>query len=289
MIAAGEERCGSDAIGAAFSAARAEERCALITYLTLGYPSPGASLELIPALQAGGADIIELGVPFSDPVADGPTIQRAAHVALQAGTTPRECLDIVARLRQSEVTVPVVLMGYYNPIHTYGPSEYARDCAGAGVAGLIVPDLPPEEAVLFSRACQRQGLALVFLVAPTSGEERIRRIASATQGFLYVVSRLGTTGMEQGPSVGVAAQLALVRSYAKTPVAIGFGVSRPEQVRALAHQVDGVIVGSAVVERAREGADALRSYVASLCSGLSHQAAAHPTAFGTGGAHAQDS
>lgn len=270
MITADDDQRGSCAIDAAFGAARAEGRCALITYLTLGYPSPAASLKLVPALQAGGADIIELGVPFSDPVADGPTIQRAADAALQAGMTPRGCLDLVVRLCQSEVTVPLVLMGYYNPIYSYGLSEYARDCADAGVAGLIVPDLPPEEALPFQQACQREGLALVFLVAPTSGEERIRRIASATQGFLYVVSRLGTTGEGHGPGPGLAAQLALVRRHAKTPVAVGFGVSRPEHVRALAHQVDGIIVGSAVVERAREGADVLRTYVASLCGALSH-------------------
>jgi len=259
---------GIKAISAAFALARAQGRAALITYLTLGYPSPDDSLELVSALQAGGADLIELGVPFSDPLADGPIIQRASHAALQAGMTPRGCLEIVPRLRQAGVTVPLLLMGYYNPIHAYGLGAYARDCAHAGVDGLIVPDLPPEEATPLREACQSEGLALVFLVAPTSGGGRIAQIAAATQGFLYLVSRLGTTGTGQGPGEELARQLALVRAHARTPVAVGFGLSRPEQVRQLAPQVDGLIVGSAVVERAAEGAAALRDYVQSLRAAL---------------------
>lgn len=251
-------------ISAAFERARAEGRTALITYLTLGYPSPAASLELVPALQAGGADLIELGVPFSDPVADGPTIQQASHAALGAGVTPRLCLELAATLRQRGVTPPLVLMGYYNPIYTYGLQAYAQDCAAAGVDGLIVPDLPPEEADPLREACQREELALIFLVSPTTGPQRVARIAAATQGFLYVVSRLGTTGAGHGPGEELSSRLAIVRHHARTPVAVGFGISRPEQVRALASLADGVIVGSGVVERATEGADVLRSYVSSL-------------------------
>jgi len=259
---------GAKAISAAFARTRAQGRAALITYLTLGYPTPDDSPGLVSALQAGGADLIELGVPFSDPLADGPIIQRASHQALQAGMTPRGCLEIVPRLRQAGVTVPLLLMGYYNPIHAYGLEAYVRDCALAGVDGLIVPDLPPEEATPLREACQREGLALVFLVAPTSGEGRIAQIAAATQGFLYLVSRLGTTGTGQGPGVELTKQLALVRAHARTPVAVGFGLSRPEQVRQLGPQVDGLIVGSAVVERAAEGAAALRDYVHSLRAAL---------------------
>lgn len=264
---------GVKAISEAFARARAQGRAALITYLTLGYPSPADSLELVNALQVGGADLIELGVPFSDPLADGPIIQRASHVALQAGMTPRGCLELVPRLRGAGVTVPLLLMGYYNPIHAYGLEAYVRDCALAGVDGLIVPDLPPEEAGPLRAACsprsgRGRGLALVFLVAPTSGEGRIAQIAAATQGFLYLVSRLGTTGTGQGPGEELAGQLALVRAHARTPVAVGFGLSRPDQMRQLAPQVDGLIVGSAVVERAAEGAAALRDYVRSLRAAL---------------------
>ena len=264
---AGDYR-GVSAIQAAFEMARSEDRPALITYLTLGYPTPADSLELVPALQAGGADIIELGVPFSDPVADGPTIQRASHAALQAGVTPRLCLELAAGLRENGVSAPFVFMGYYNPIYSYGLAAYVRDCVTAGVNGLIVPDLPPEEAGPLAAACQNHGLALIFLVAPNTGEERIAEIADITQGFLYVVSRLGTTGVASSPGGELDAQLALVRKYAKTPIAVGFGISRPEQVHVLASQVDGIIVGSGIVERAPMGADVLREYVSSLRGAL---------------------
>ena len=264
------DRSGLSAIAAAFGEAHAQARCALIPYLTLGYPSFGDSLELIPALQKGGADIIELGVPFSDPVADGPIIQRASQVALEAGMTPGRCLELVARLRKGGITVPLILMGYYNPIHSYGLEGYAGDCADAGVDGLIVPDLPPEEAGPLQKACQGHGLALVFLVAPTTGESRIAKIAAATQGFLYVVSRLGTTGVGRSPGQQLSARLDVVRRHAKTPVAVGFGISRAGQVHALASQVDGVIVGSAVVKRAQDGAGALLEYLSMLRAATAH-------------------
>jgi tryptophan synthase alpha chain len=255
---------GSAAIGAALARARAAGRCALITYLTLGYPSLEDTLRLVLALQAGGADLIELGVPFSDPVADGPAIQRASLTALQHGVTPEGCLKLTARLRESGVSVPLLLMGYYNPIHHYGVERYARACVAAGADGLIVPDLPPEEAQPLREACLACGLAMVFLVAPTSGESRIAQIAAASTGFLYVISRLGTTGAGLGPDPELADRLALVRRHAHTPVAVGFGISRPEDARALAAHADGIIVGSAVVERAPQGPDAICAYVASL-------------------------
>jgi tryptophan synthase alpha chain len=259
---------GSAAIGAAFDRARGAGRCALITYLTLGYPSPEDTLRLVPALQAGGADLIELGVPFSDPVADGPAIQRASLMALQQGVTPQGCLELTARLRESGVSVPLLLMGYYNPIHHYGVERYAQACVAAGADGLIVPDLPPEEAQPLREACLSRGLALVFLVAPTTGEARIARIAQASTGFLYVISRLGTTGAGQGPGPELADRLALVRRHARTPVAVGFGISRPEDARTLAAHTDGIIVGSAIVERATQGPDALQAYVGALRAAL---------------------
>lgn len=259
---------GAAAIAAAFEGARQEGRAALITYLTAGYPTPDDTMALVPALQAGGADLIELGVPFSDPVADGPTIQRASQRALEAGMTPAKCLALVEALRAAEVTAPIVLMGYYNPILSFGPEAYAARCAQAGVDGLIVPDLPPEEARPLGDACAAQGLALIFLVAPTSNAERLALVAAETSGFLYVVSRLGTTGGSHDPDEALAGQLAAVRRVARTPVAVGFGVSRPEAVQRLAQLADGVIVGSAIVERAPQGAEAVRAFVAQLRGAL---------------------
>lgn len=255
---------GTAAIAQAFRLAGTEGRSALITYLTAGWPNPAATHDLVMALQEGGADIIELGVPFSDPVADGPTIQRASHTALQAGITPRSCLEAVARLRADDLSVPVLLMGYVNPMIAYGLREWVADCAEAGVDGLIVPDLPPEEALPLRAACDRRGLALVFLVAPTTPPARVARIAAETRGFLYLVSRLGTTGTGLMVDESLRRQLETARQQARTPVAVGFGIARPEQVRALAPLADGIIVGSAVVDKAVEGAVALRDYVASL-------------------------
>lgn len=260
---------GVRAVADAFHRAKAESRTALITYLTMGYPTRDAALELVPALEAGGADIIELGVPFSDPVADGPTIQRASYHALQAGMTPALCLEQVARLRQAGVQVPLLLMGYYNPIYHYGPQEYVQDCRRAGADGLIVPDLPPEEADGLEEACRREGLAMVFLVAPTTGEERLREIAGRSTGFLYVVSRLGTTGADKRfDTAELGRRLELVRRLSPVPVAVGFGVSTAGQARALAGLADGVIVGSAVVERAVQGPAALREFTAGLRAAL---------------------
>jgi tryptophan synthase alpha chain len=261
-------RTGIQAVAHAFEQAHLQSRAALITYLTIGYPTPEATPGLVHALQAGGADLIELGVPHSDPVADGPAIQRASQVALQAGVTPRSCLEQVQTLRRAGVTVPLLLMGYYNPILNYGLAEYARDCHEAGVDGLIVPDLPLEEADALAAACAQHGLALVYLVAPTTSEARLARLAAATSGFLYVVSRLGTTGTGRAPTQDLDAHLALARRYARTPIAVGFGISQPDQVRALRDKADGIIVGSALVERAVQGPQALQELVASLKAAL---------------------
>ncbi|MHB1293913.1 MAG: tryptophan synthase subunit alpha [Anaerolineae bacterium] len=262
------EQCngsGAAAIESAFAAARAEGRGALIAYLTAGYPAPDETVGLLRALVAGGADIIELGVPFSDPVADGPAIQRAGQVALRAGITPAGCLELVRRAREEGVRVPLLLMGYYNPILSYGLESYARDAAAAGAQGLIVPDLPWEESAPLGAACRQVGLALVQLVAPTSSEARVARLAAAGEGFLYVVSRMGITGAKGvGPLEALRAQMAVVRRHAHTPVALGFGIAGPEQVRALCGLADGLIVGSAVVERAAEGPAALEGFVRTL-------------------------
>lgn len=255
---------GATAIQRAFAAARDEGRSALIPYIPVGYPSPAATRELVPALQAGGADLIELGVPFSDPVADGPTIQRATYAALQAGVTPATCLEMAGELRARGVTVPLVLMGYYNPILRYGPERYAADCHRLGVDGLIVPDLPLEEAGPLRHACQAEGLGLIQLVAPTSDEARIAQLAAATSGFLYVVSRLGITGAGLAPGAELGQRMDMIQRHARTPIAVGFGISAPEHVRTIAPYTDGVIVGSAVVEHAPQGTQALRGFVAAL-------------------------
>ncbi|MEA3406920.1 MAG: tryptophan synthase subunit alpha [Chloroflexota bacterium] len=272
MMTTIREARGVQALAYSFERAQEQGHCAFIPYIPLGYPTPADTLELIPALQAGGADIIELGVPFSDPVADGPTIQEASQVALRAGMTPATCLDLVAGLRQEgRVSVPLLLMGYYNPIHSYGMEEYVRDCAQAGVDGFIVPDLPPEEAGPLQEACQEKGMALVFLVAPTTQAERIATIADTTRGFLYVVSRLGITGTERSPETSLISRLDQIRPYAKTPIVVGFGISAPEQARGLAPYVDGVVVGSAIVRRATEGAGAVRDFVASFRPALAKE------------------
>ena len=259
---------GVAAIAAAFSEARQQGRAALITYLMAGYPTPAATAELVAALQAGGADLLELGVPFSDPVADGPVIQRAGQLALEAGMTPPRCLQQVAALRETGTSLPIVLMGYYNPILSYGLAAYARACRQAGIDGLIVPDLPLEEADELRAACEQQDLACIQLVAPTSDETRVAQLARATTGFLYVVSRMGTTGAGRSPEEDIERRLAVIRRHAHTPVAVGFGISRPEQALALAPLVDGIVVGSAIVERAAKGAGALQALVGDLSMAL---------------------
>jgi tryptophan synthase alpha chain len=259
---------GVAAIEGAFGRAAQEGRAALVAYLTAGYPTPEATPGLVAALQAGGADLIELGVPFSDPVADGPAIQRASQRALEAGMTPEGCMALAAALRADGIAAPLVLMGYYNPILSYGVGAYAARCAEAGVDGLIVPDLPPEEAGPLREACMARGLALVYLVAPTSSPERLAHIAAETSGFLYVVSRLGTTGEGHDPGEALARQLEAARRVARTPVAVGFGIARAETARALGQLADGVIVGSAIVERAPQGPEAVRAFVGELRAAL---------------------
>jgi len=258
------EQRGELAIAEAFAQAREEHRCALITYLTLGYPTSEDSISLVLALEAGGADIIELGVPFSDPVADGPSIQRASQTALMNGITPSGCFDLVAELRRSGLRVPVILMGSYNPIYRYGVVEYAQTCVEAGVDGLIVPDLPPEESSSLSDACEAQGLALIYLVAPTTSAERMAVVAKETSGFLYVVSRLGATGVGHAPDQDVSAHLRQAREAASCPIAVGFGISKPEHIVPLRGMADGIIVGSAIVRAAEKGAEAVRDLAMSL-------------------------
>jgi tryptophan synthase alpha chain len=216
-------------------------------YFTLGYPSPDASVEILEAIARSGADLIELGIPFSDPLADGPTIQRSTQIALDAGMNAAGCLEIVSRLRARGVEQPLLLMGYYNPILAYGSKRFVEDAAAAGADGFIVPDLPLEEAGELEAACQGAELALVYLAAPTSTDDRLAEAARRTTGLLYLVSLTGVTGARSTLSTDLKAIVERVRARARTPLAVGFGISTPEQARAVARLADGVIVGSALI------------------------------------------
>ena len=248
-----------------FERARAEERAALMPYLTLGFPTPEDSMTLVERAAAAGADLLELGVPYSDPVADGPVLQRAMGVALEHGVTLARCLGMVRSLRGRGVHIPLLLMGYYNPILAYGESDFCRDCAKAGVDGLIVPDLPPEEGASLEAECCEHGLALVYLLAPTSPQERVQLIAERSRGFIYLVSTTGITGPREKLPAGLAAFVRRVQAVTDKPAAVGFGISTPEQAREVAALADGVIVGSALARLAAEGgADQVEAFVADL-------------------------
>jgi tryptophan synthase alpha chain len=227
----------------------------LAVYLTAGYPDERACEEYVRACVQGGADLIEIGVPFSDPVADGPTIQQTSQLALEGGMTPMKVFRLVRRLRP-DVGVPFVLMGYYNPIFRIGESRFAEHATRAGTDGLIVADLPFEESGTLREACAARSLDLIQLVGPTTSARRMERIASSSAGFLYLVTRLGATGEDRRAGAGLPALVAQAKRAAGTlPLAAGFGVSSPRQVReVLDAGADGVIVGSALLRRIIEGA-----------------------------------
>ena len=258
-------------IEAAFARAKGEKRSALVAYLCAGDPSLAATERLVPAIVSAGADIIELGVPFSDPIADGPVIQAASQRALASGTSLPKLLDLVARLRASGLSAPLVLMGYANPMVAMGWEQFAQRAARAGVDGAIVPDLPLEEAEPVSALFDAAGLDLVLLAAPTTPPERLARIAERPRGFLYFVSVTGVTGGGAELPEELPAMLARARQVSRVPVAVGFGVSRPEQARLLAPHADGVVVGTAIVreiERAGGAAEPVAAPVRSLRQAL---------------------
>jgi len=220
---------------------------ALITYLTAGDPDLVTSERVIHALVEAGVDLLEIGFPFSDPMADGPTIQAAAERALAAGTTLHGVLAMVARVRRHS-NVPIVLMGYYNPVFRYGAAAFARDAAESGVDGLLLVDLPPEEAGELHPHLQAAGIDLITLLAPTTPQERLTRLARQGEGFLYFVSMTGVTGTQKIDTAAIAAAVAEVRRESPVPVAVGFGVTTPEEARAVAQFADAVVVGSALVQ-----------------------------------------
>jgi tryptophan synthase alpha chain len=255
---------GVERIANAFPA----HRTAFMPYAVLGYPTPQASLEVIETLVAAGADLLELGVPFSDPLADGPTIQAATQRALENGVTLSQCLAMVADLRKRDVGTPALLMSYVNPILAYGVGRCAADSAASGVDGFIVPDLPPEEAGELEEACRQHGLALVYLLAPTSSPERTALVAGKSQGFIYLVSLTGVTGARDSAPPGLAEFVARVRAVAHKPLAVGFGIGSGEQAKAVAQLAEGVIVGSALVERAGESIERVQELAVELREAL---------------------
>ncbi|MFQ5854567.1 MAG: tryptophan synthase subunit alpha [Anaerolineae bacterium] len=258
-------------ISPTFVKLRQAGRPALMPYLTIGHPSPALTLELVPAVIEAGADLIELGIPFSDPLADGATIQKATHEALQQGTTVELCLQTVAELRRRGVETPLILMGYYNPIFQRGVTRFCEAAAQAGADGLIVPDLPPEEADELREACRDHELDLIFLLAPTSDDTRIRRVVELSSGFIYLVSLTGVTGARDHLPADLEAFVQRVRRMTHLPLAVGFGIGNPDEARRVARVADGVIVGSAIVRRAGESAEpvkAVHDFVLSLRQGL---------------------
>ncbi len=273
---------GIQRIRDAFARARREGRAALAPYLAIGHPTPAATLDLVPAVARAGADLMELGIPFSDPLADGPVIQMATQRALAQGMTVAGCLETVRTLRARGVTIPLVFMGYYNPLLAYGLERFCRDAAVAGADGLIVPDLPPEEGSALEDSCAAQGLALVYLLAPTSTPERVRLVVSRTTGFVYCVSVTGITGARAELPAGLAEFLTRVRAAiqerggASRPyLIVGFGISTPEQAAEVGRPADGVVVGSALVKLVNDAPDPVQAaagFVRSLCAGMKARA-----------------
>ena len=233
-------------IGRLFDCLKRDGRKGLIAYLTAGDPAPERTPALVEALERGGADLIELGVPFSDPIADGPVIQRAGERALRAGTTLEGVLEIAARIRQRS-EVPLLLFTYLNPVLRYGLDRLAQDAAARGIDGCLLTDASVEEAQDYVAAMHRHGLDTVFLAAPTSTQRRLELVARYSTGFIYLVSRTGVTGARETLSDAVTPLIRAVRGVTDLPLAVGFGISRPEHVAELGRQVEAVVVGSAFV------------------------------------------
>jgi tryptophan synthase alpha chain len=230
-----------------FAQLKQENRKGFIPYITAGDPSLNVTLELVLALEKSGADAIELGVPFSDPMADGPVIQRASERALQNGVNLPAVLKLGADIRQKS-EIPLVLFSYFNPLFSYGLDKLAVDLVSAGFDGVLASDLTVEESQVFTQSMQRAGLDTVFLVAPTSSPERMKKIAATSTGFLYAVSRTGVTGEQQELASDLKTFLRALRSHTNLPIAVGFGISRPEHVRAVWQEADAAVVGSSIVK-----------------------------------------
>ncbi|MDO8722904.1 MAG: tryptophan synthase subunit alpha [Syntrophales bacterium] len=240
-----------------FSDLREKSEKALIAYITAGDSSLEVTERLIPALAAAGVDVLEIGVPFSDPTADGPVIQAAARRALKNGVTLDKVLGMIKRTRMLS-DIPVVLFGYYNPIFSYGAGKFAQSAKDAGVDGILVVDLPPEEAHELRRYTDPAGIDFISLIAPTTDDERIKKVMAQAQGFLYYISVTGVTGTKKPQIADIKKDVARIRRFSKLPVAVGFGISTPRQAGEIAAHADGVVVGSAfvrLIDENREGDD----------------------------------
>src|SRR5689334_19075267 len=245
-------RSGLSRLDQTFQRLKAEGKKALIAYLMAGDPSLAETEQLVLALEKSGADIIELGVPFSDPIADGPVIQQAAERALRSGTTLRGILSLVERVRRQS-QIPLVFMAYYNSIHAFGHDRFCREAAASGVDGLIVPDMPPDEAGPLQGPAAAAGLQLIFLLAPTSTAERRAYVARHSHGFVYYVSLTGITGAALGRVSEIGRNVDQIRKLSKTPIAVGFGITTPQDAAEVSAVADGIIVGSAIVKQIAAG------------------------------------
>jgi tryptophan synthase alpha chain len=255
------------------SALQGRGRKALIPFITAGDPDPALTVPLMHALVEGGADIIELGVPFSDPMADGPTIQRASERALAKGVSLRQVMQLVAQFRQKDCTTPVVLMGYANPIEAMGQELFAKLAAEAGVDGVLVVDYPPEESESFAAALRKSGLDPIFLIAPTTTDERIAQIGKVASGYIYYVSLKGVTGSKSLDLAAVAARLPAIRETTGLPVGVGFGIRDAATAGAMAGIADAVVVGSRLIEEIEKvgparAVEAIRALVGELRAGM---------------------
>jgi tryptophan synthase alpha chain len=250
-------------IGRIFATLKEQNRCGMIAYLTAGDPSPEATGPLVAALERGGADLIELGVPFSDPIADGPVIQQAGERALRAGTTLAKVLAIAAGIRKTS-EIPLLLFTYLNPVLRYGFERLARDAKTAGIDGVLLTDVSVEEARDYVKVMRGAGLDTVFLAAPTSTDARLKLIAEYSSGFVYLVSRTGITGERQTISELAMPLIERMRAHTSLPLAVGFGISKPEHVAELAGKADAVVIGSAIVRQIEQDASKLETFMRDL-------------------------
>jgi tryptophan synthase alpha chain len=259
-------KTGLQRIIEAFNLAAIDHNAALMPYFTLGYPNPETSLQVIQAISPY-SHLIELGVPFSDPIADGPTIQRSTQLALEQGVTSRDCLKMVRGLRDRGVDTPALLMGYYNPIMAYGEEQYVHDAAEAGADGLIIPDLPPEEAGVIAEATNEVGMALIYFLAPTSDRGRIQLVLERAKGFIYMVSVTGVTGARATLHADLRDFVRRLKLQTDLNIAVGFGISGPELAAKISEYADGIIVGSALIDAvagAQDKAGAAQDFVKDL-------------------------
>jgi tryptophan synthase alpha chain len=238
-----------------FAALKKQGRSALVTFVMAGDPDPAASLDVLKALPKAGADIVEIGMPFTDPMADGPSIQAAGLRALKAGMTLRKTLEMVRSFRKDDDTTPLVLMGYYNPIYIYGVDQFLTDAKSAGVDGLIIVDLPPEEDTELCLPAMKAGLNFIRLATPTTDDKRLPAVLANTSGFVYYVSITGITGSASGDARTVGEAVARIKRHTKLPVCVGFGIRTPEAARAIAENADGAVVGTALVDALRASLD----------------------------------